>query len=289
MSKLVERTPNVRFVSFSTDWFEMPFKSLAESLASRPLEELRLIQTGDITQLLGAVCKQIRRIPTLKHLYLQYSGQGSAYTNFIPPSELEEGSPGPSLEKVTLKIGSASSTSLKYINWLTRPRENGFQLKELALDLSGSYYNERHCIEALEPCFSTLPALCITVSGLSEGVLERVLEKCRALKDLSMIIRHSFDNSMSEIPRTIERLCISLSFEHMDWSLWSSRMHEFLEHRAPPRLRHLEMRMVAYCDIDGTYDPFREPRAIAKQKGIDVVITFHSAGCASLRPFASFY
>ena len=103
MAKLVSRTPNIRRTSFCTDWFELPFHRLAWSFATKPLEELHLVQVGDIAQLLGAVCKQLKHMPRLRHLALQYSGQGSAYTYFIPQSELDAESPGPAIEKVSLK------------------------------------------------------------------------------------------------------------------------------------------------------------------------------------------
>ncbi|KAL5492481.1 hypothetical protein ACEPAI_3928 [Sanghuangporus weigelae] len=286
MAKLVERTPNVRYVSFCTDWFELPFNRLAENLAVRSLEELRLIQVGDITQLLGAVCKQIKRMPRLRHLFLQYSGQGSAYTNFIPQSELDEGSPGPSLEKVTLKIGSASALSLRYINWLTHPRdgENAFRLKSLVLDLSNCYYSEHNCVEALEPCFTSLSELCVTVSGLSDGVLERIFRSCHILKDLTMVIQHSFDNKMSLMPDTVERACVIFSFEQPNWALWNERMERTLTQHCPPRLRYLRIHMIAYSEVDLPLDPYASSRAIAKQKGIDVEITWSSirnSGCTS--------
>ncbi|EJD07641.1 uncharacterized protein FOMMEDRAFT_143963 [Fomitiporia mediterranea MF3/22] len=271
IARFVTRIPNLQTISLCVDWFEMPLRYFAEGLEYSPLQEIRLVQAGDIAQLLGAVCKKIKNMKVLKHLYLQYSGVGSAYTNFVPPSELEGESPPLSLEKVTLKIGTASELSLAYITWLTRPRdgENGFRLKSLALDLSSCYYNENSCFNALAPCFTTLQELVINGSGLSEGLLARILQTCRGLRTLTLIVRHTFDNSMAmELPNSLETMTINSSFEKPDWELWDERLTYFFVNRAPRRLKHISSHMLSYVDLNNIDNTYPMARAVAKERGI---------------------
>lgn len=275
-SRLFTQMPNIRIVSLCTDWFEMPLEHIVGGLTrTTALRELRLVQAGDMSQLLGAVCKKIPNMTALRHLYLQFSGYTSAYTKCVPPSELEGASPDPALEKVTLKIGNASPIALRYIHWLTKPREgeNSYRLKSLKLDLSASYYTEFFCFDALTPCFSTLSNLSINVSGLGEGLLARVLRACHMLESLEVTVRHTFENSMFvELPKTLRRFRVDASNEEPNWEEGDERLSTFFKIRAPRNLRQFIFHLVCYADHPSTDTLFLKSRAIADVMGIEVIV-----------------
>ncbi|KAI5121630.1 hypothetical protein M0805_001159 [Coniferiporia weirii] len=268
--RLFASVPNIRRVSISTDWFEWPLRRVTEGLERMSLlREIRLVQLGDISQLLGAVCKRIKYLPALAHLDLQYSGLGTAYANFVPPSELDD-SPGPAFEKLSLKIGLASDLSLEYIRWLTKPRltENAFRLRSLSLDLSCCCLNERNCFDALEPCFRTLEELWINVSGLGEGLLTRIIDGCLTLRRLMLVFRHTFENStFDRLPQTLEDVCVDFSFESPDWDLWDQRTSCFIMSRLRP-LQRLKIRPVCAQGLGDIADKFPKSRALCKELGI---------------------
>ncbi|THH10368.1 hypothetical protein EW145_g1396 [Phellinidium pouzarii] len=253
--RLLSRMPNVRTVSISTDWFEWPLRNVTEGLERMPaLRELRLVQLGDISQLLGV-----------------YSGMGSAYADFVPPSELDE-SPGLAFQKLSLKIGSTSDLSLQYIKWLTMPREgdNSFMLKSLLLDLSCCYGNERGCVDVLEPCFRTLEELWINASGLGKGLLTRIFDNCLSLRRLTIVFRHTFEKSMFDhLPHSLEDICVDFSFEIPDWDQWDQRAFLFITSRLHS-LKRLRLRLVC-AGLTDCRDKYLSSKALCKELGIDAV------------------
>lgn len=246
MQKLCARLPNVRCMALNTDWFEIPSHRFANDLCRFPnLNEMRLVQVGDITQLLGLTCRKISGCLSLKHLHLQYSGSGSVYSSYIPPSDLEKLSPPPSLTSLSLRIGSTSQLSLQYIQWLTRPRED-FRLKSLSLDLSPCYFNELACVNALLPCIRVVEDLHVNASGLGDGTVANILANCTALRRLTIIIRHSFDTAhFKSLPSSIEEVCLDFTFEEALWDRWDDRIVEFLRRRVLS-LKKLTVRPVYY-------------------------------------------
>ncbi len=123
LARLLMRLPNVRLLCINTDIVEFPTSRMADGLARLPaLRELRLVQIGDISQILGLVLKKIGDLRSLEHLSLQYSGAGSAYSASVPFSDLEKCSPSSALQKLSLKVGNTSDISLKYIKWLCTPK-----------------------------------------------------------------------------------------------------------------------------------------------------------------------
>lgn len=275
MATLFARSPNIATLSLSTDWYEMPLKSVIKGLSRmRSLSDVRFVMAGDITPLLGALCKHVRDLPRLQHLCLQYSGTGSAYTSFVSPSELPSEGPGISFEKLTLRIGTSSPVALRYITWLSEPREgdNQFTLKSLSLDLSRGHYSEKPCIDALVPCLSNLGTLWLNVTGLGDGVLERVLQCCEQLKKLTLVIRHNFIPAMAYLlPTTLEEYRLEISFADPGSGDWDARLASFIRDRRPSRLQHFFVRSTCLHGFETTEDVFPLSRKLAKERGLNAV------------------
>ena len=275
MAALFARAPNISTLSLCTDWFEMPLSNVVRGLSRMSnLVDLRFVMAGDITPLLGAVCKHIPEMPQLQHLSLQYSGTGSAYTSFIPPSELPKNGPRPAFEKLSLKIGASSPIALRYITWLSQPREGDepFRLKSLAVDLSSGHYSERPCIEALEPCLYDLEILWINATGLGDGILERILQGCQSLKRLTLVFRHNFVNAMAYVlPPSLEEFFLDFTFEDTDFAEWDSRVAAFIRNQAPTQLQRLVVRPMCFHRAGAVDDIFSESRNLAKERGLNVV------------------
>ncbi|KAH8111006.1 hypothetical protein DFH11DRAFT_1842639 [Phellopilus nigrolimitatus] len=253
MARLFAHVPNARSLSLSSDRNEMSIPQVTESFIRMPsLRELRVIHAGDITQLLGTLCKKMSLLPSLEHLFLQYSGSGSCVHQIRAPV----GARGLARALVSQTVAQDRQCERSFAF-------NGFRLRSLSLDLSCCYYNERMCISALEPCFRTLEELHVNLSGLGEGMLTSVLKRCGVLRRLSL-------NSMLEgLPDTLEDLCVDFSFESADWALWDRHTCSFLSKRN--MLKRLAVRPVWFRgpgeeSIDRIYP---ESKALCKELGID--------------------
>ena len=281
MQRLCAHVPNVRCMALNTDWFEVPSHRVANDLVRFPsLNELRLVQVGDITQLLSIICKKISLCTSLKHVHLQYSGSGSVYGNYIPVSDLEAISPPSSLSSLSLRIGSTSQLSLQYIAWLTRPRDD-YRLKTLSLDLSPCYYNELACVTALLPCIQAVEDLRVNASGLGEGTVARIFENCLVVRRLTLVLRHSFDTAHFKcLPPSVEEICLDFTFEEAQWDHWDDRISDFIQRRLLP-LKRLCVRPVYYPSLgesgigrDVIDDKFPLSKQCCKELGIEGEFTF---------------
>lgn len=277
MSALFARTPNISTVSLCTDWYEMPLNNVVRGLACMPsLRDLRFSMAGDITPLLGVVCKHIRMLPQLLHLTLQYSGSGSAYTSFVPTSELPNEGPNAKLEKLSLKIGESSPIALQYIAWLAGYRVDGqSKLTALSLDFSSGIYVERQCLEALQPCFDGLEALSIKTMGVNDDTLRLVLESCAHLKCLTLSVRRRtciVDDCLTfALPTSLEDLTLNLAADGLEVEEWDSRLATFICDHLPSQLKSMSVRLACTRNMVGVVGDLVKSQTLAKERGIKAV------------------
>ncbi|KLO19049.1 hypothetical protein SCHPADRAFT_899160 [Schizopora paradoxa] len=291
IARLLMRVPNVRLLCLNTDIFEYPQSRMADGLTRLPaLRELRLVQIGDISQILGLVLKKIGDMQSLQHLSLQYSGLGSAYSAAVPFSDLEKCTPPTSaLQKLSLKIGSPSDMSLNYIKWLCTPRGEHYKLKCLSVDLSSCFSNEAGCIRAMEPAFESLEELSILASGLSEGALSGIFTKCVSLKRAIISVRHFLVPTCFDcLPRTLEEVHFDYSYEEStaEWEEWDQNLCNFLAGRYCPQMRKVSARVPFYDPVSqekyghkfvpNFIDRFPKSRAYAQEVGFELDLSVAS-------------
>ena len=281
LTSLLMRLCNARIFSLSTDWYEWPLRHKGRGIHGvLELQEMRLVQIGEIPQLFSFACNAAMDSPTLEHLYLQYSGSSTAYATVDPPPPMEI-LPQPAFKKLSLKIGGTSDLSLHYIRWLTYPRDNGersFRLQSLFLDLTTCYHNDRKCLEALEPCLQTLNELIINVSGLSEALAERIFLSCHALRKLKVITRHTFEQTvLDRLPQSLEDITVEFSFETPRWEDWDLRAVWFIRSRLHS-LRRVRIRTLCAGEPMDTADKYSRSKALCAELGIDAEFTCGPVG-----------
>ena len=275
------RTPNVTTISLCTDWYEMPLNNVIRGLACMPsLRDLRFSMAGDITPLLGTVCKHIRLLPHLQHLSLQYSGAGSAYTSFVPTSELPIEGPNSTFDRLSLRIGESSSIAMQYIAWLAGRRADGrSNLRSLSIDLSNGLYVERQCLEALRPCFDGLETLSIYTTGINDDTLKCVLESCVHLRRLTLRVGQRLcvdDDCLAfPIPASLEELTLDLPAEKVDIREWDSRLVALICERLPPQLQRMSVCFTCTRRLIEVDDDLVEARRLARERGINAFFQTH--------------
>ena len=255
---LLRRIPNVQTLTLSTDFFKVPVRPTTPSQTLRllpSLRVLRLVQEGDISPLLGMVCRHMPEMRELRELHVQYSGAGSVYATYVSPSELAGLAPPGRLETVGLSVGEASELSLAYVRWLTQPRERDgvctYWLQALVLDLRRVYYKETSVVAVLGPCLARLRALEICAgkgSGGESGLVAAVVGACGALRRLRVRVGDMVFGRdwFWRASRAVEDLAVAVEAdEDAPWEEWDDHVCGWLERRLllDPRLTSVHIQL----------------------------------------------